>query len=91
MKAQGEALGTRRQYCLPALKGRHLSRITDEMSPFHGYDGRIAYLPRALPWAIIFQPFGLYEIRPLSNHRGTVPRIIPISMQDFRREAGITK
>ena len=57
--AQGNALGIGAIRPPQALKGRYrfCGRI---VAPFQGFVTRYSPCPRALPWAVLFEPFRLY-------------------------------
>jgi hypothetical protein len=68
MPAQGNALGIGPVPETQALKGRN-NRPADVVSPFQGYNmPRMCFpgrpKPRALPWAIVFGPFGALDYFP---------------------------
>ena len=60
MRAQGNALGTRICTASQALKGQHnLLPSTAVVAPLQGLRYLLVLIPRALPWADIYEPFRL--------------------------------
>jgi ClpX C4-type zinc finger len=60
--AQGAALGIRNRRLGEALKGRNKRGIVSRfIAPFQGSNQPAVSVPRALPWAFIFRPFGAPE------------------------------
>jgi hypothetical protein len=49
----GQRPGTRDRSKFSALKGRHIGGV---VSPFQGFQGRLIFLPRAMPWADMGMP-----------------------------------
>ena len=46
--------------CVPSTTFAHLEYV----SPLQGYDFICNFIPRALPWAVIFHPFGVRALGP---------------------------
>jgi hypothetical protein len=61
-KAQGNALGSLTTLKSVALKGRNAVPREASVSPFQGYRGGAARIPRPLAWAFEFGPFGAIRV-----------------------------
>ena len=59
--AQGNALWKRAGINAEALKGRNPGAARPRFRPFRASDLAMNSLPRALPWAFLFRPFGAEE------------------------------
>ena len=72
MIAQGNALGIGAYNKPKALKGRHSCLLFLQLyvRPYRPYDVWSYPLPRALPWAAIFKPFGLNNIIHIATKGG---------------------
>src|SRR4030042_693787 len=73
-KPRATPLGKRVPVDAEALKGRNPDCAGPRSRPFRATDLVIGSLPRALPWAFLFRPFGAEEGRqtrgPLAQKRG---------------------